>query len=218
MFNVCVKCGNYSDDKIIIDSNLAQCKSCLDAYEFVSLPLFVVTGASGAGKTTAALQLSKQTQEFIVLDQDILWNDCYNDPSNNFQLFRNTWLRMIKNINQAGRPVILFGSSVPEQFEACNERRYIAAVYYLALVCEPAKVEERLKARPGWRGSGDDDNVRRMLEFNQWFLDNADKTKPEITLLDTSNCSVEQTSKQILQWAKSQQYLSNRSGQNPSSI
>ncbi|WP_339282908.1 hypothetical protein [Paenibacillus sp. FSL R5-0486] len=41
------------------------------------LPLFIVTGASGTGKTTISSLVRKQLPEFDVFDMDIIfmWND-----------------------------------------------------------------------------------------------------------------------------------------------
>src|SRR6516165_968626 len=111
MFNVCPGCGEYNDAKNILASpERAVCPNCQHEHRFLSLPLFVVTGASGAGKTTAALELVNITQDKVVLDQDILWNDAFNSPKDDFRQFRNIWLRMVKNIHQAGKSAVLFGS------------------------------------------------------------------------------------------------------------
>lgn len=63
------------------------------------------------------------------------------------------WLRLAKNIGQAGLPIILCGTSLPDQFEACPERRYFATLHYLALVCDEITLKERLRQRPAWRSS-----------------------------------------------------------------
>lgn len=64
---------------------------------------------------------------------------------------------MAKNISQAGRPIVLFGTGmgVPENIEPCVERRYFSEIHYLALVCDDGVLAQRLRARPAWRGAGD---------------------------------------------------------------
>ncbi len=58
MFNVCPQCGQYSDEKTIDPQRpFAICPFCHHPHRFVQLPLFVVTGASGAGKSTIGLNL-----------------------------------------------------------------------------------------------------------------------------------------------------------------
>lgn len=208
MFNVCPGCGEYTDAKEIIDlPKRAVCPACKYEHQFLSLPLFVVTGASGSGKTTAALELIKLAQNFVVLDQDILWNDNYNVPEDDCRLFRNTWLRIIKNIHQAGKPVVLFGSTIPQQYEKCVERCYLSDIHYLALICEPSELERRLVERPNWRQSGSSENLKRMLDFNKWLSENATQTEPKMTLLNTTKITVSETVKSIHDWVEKLQFL-----------
>jgi len=201
MFNVCPGCGEYTEAKEIISPPpTAVCPNCGYEWVYLSLSLFVVTGASGSGKTTAALELVKMACDLVVLDQDILWNDAFNAPEYDYQLFRNTWLRMVKNIHQAGKSVVLFGSAIPEQYECCVERRYLSTIHYLALCCEPRELERRLIERPNWRKSGSSENLRRMVDFNKWLSNNAAKTKPPMTLLNTTELTVRETVKSIHEW------------------
>ncbi|PWT94566.1 MAG: hypothetical protein C5B53_12845 [Candidatus Melainabacteria bacterium] len=129
-----------------------------------------------------------------------MWNDAFNSPEDDFRQFRNTWLRIAKNIHQAGKSVVLFGSAVPQQFEFCPERRYISDIRYLALVCEGTELKRRLTERPQWRKSGSPENLGKMLNFNQWLWENASETKPTITLLDTTSVPVGQTVRSIQDW------------------
>lgn len=201
MFNVCPGCGEYSDDKDVIPvPPVAICPHCQYGSPFVLLPLFIVTGASGSGKTTAALKLSRLMKEVVVLDQDILWNETFDTPDDNYKAFRNTWLRLAKNINQAGRPVVLFGSAIPDQFEKLNERRYIEKIHYLSLYCEPEELKNRLMARPHWRQSSSEENLKNMVEFNNWLKENSEKTEPKMTVLDTTAIDIAGTVEGIQNW------------------
>ncbi len=198
MFNVCSHCGQYSDIKEVLTQDAsvsaATCKLCGYSHAFLALPLFVVTGASGAGKTTVALRMAEQSRgRFIVLDQDILWTDAFNAPEDNYVLFRNMWLRVIKNINQAGLPVILFGSSIPEQWESCAERRYFSILHHCALVCDDQILEARLRKRPDWRNSASPVVLEQMVKFNRWLKENAATSLPSLSLVDTSYAKLDET-------------------------
>lgn len=152
MFNVCPRCGEYSDEKSIDPSGpFAICPYCDHHHRFVRLPLFVVTGASGTGKSSAALRLATEMQDYVCMESDVLWRPEFDTPDDGYRTFRNLWLRIAKNIGQAGRPVVLIGGGAPEQFESCPERRYFSELHYLALVCDEAVLASRLTARPGWR-------------------------------------------------------------------
>jgi len=203
MFNVCPRCGTYSDAKIIDPAGpFAICPACGYAHPFVQLPLFVITGASGAGKTALCLALPPRLPECVVLETDILWGVVPATAEDDYRSYANVWLRVAKNVSQGGRPVVLGGSTVPGRFEACPERRYFTDLHYLALVCDDAVLVERLRARPGWRESGIPTFLDSMRAFNRWFLDHAATTDPPMTLLDTSRLSLDETAAQAAGWVR----------------
>ena len=202
MFNVCPRCGEYDVDKIIVpEGPYAVCPRCEYRHKFLRLPLFVLTGASGVGKTATCLALVDRAKNFVVMESDILWRDEFNQPKTNYRDYRETWLRVCKNISQAGKPVILCGVAVPEQFEQCVERRYFSDIHYLALVCTDEVLAARLRSRPAWRGTAGEEQMKKQIAFNRWLMDNGRSTQPPMTLLDTSEISVDQTVEEVLRWA-----------------
>jgi len=201
MFNVCPNCGEYRVDKIIVpDGPYAVCPHCEYQHKFVRLPLFVLTGASGVGKTATCLALAAKTTNFVVMESDILWRKEFNQADTGYRDYRETWLRVCKNISQAGKPVILCGAGIPAQFEECVERRYFSDIHYLALVCDDEVLASRLRNRPAWRGASAE-YIDTHVEFNRWLKANAQSTQPPMTLLDTSKIAVSETVEQVEQWA-----------------
>lgn len=177
-----------------------MCPACGHPHRFKQQPLFIITGASGTGKTTVCLELANTISQAVVMDSDILWMQEFNKPEDDYRVYREMWLRVCKNISQGGRPVVLCGSAIPEQYENCIERRYFSEIHYLALVCDDRILIERLKNRPAWRKSASDDFLSKQIRFNQWFKANADTAVPKITLLDTTHDSLEKTTGKIQQW------------------
>jgi hypothetical protein len=59
---------------------------------------------------------------------------------------------------------------------------------------------ERLKARPAWRQAGSDGFIRRMIEFNQWFIDQAASPGSPITVFDTSRATLQETVNAVRRW------------------
>ena len=199
MFNVCHRCGAYHADKIIDPAGpYAVCPACGFPHPFQQLPLFIVSGASGAGKTSVCQHITGMVKDVVPLDQDILWGPAFDQPETNYRDFFETWLRLCKNIGQSGRPVVLFGAGagVPANIEPCVERRYFTTVHYLALVCADEVLVERLSRRPAWRASSDPAFVESQVQFNRWFKTQA----PAITLLDTTAATVPETNARVVEW------------------
>ena len=201
MFNVCSNCGEYHADKIIDEKGpYAICPNCGHPHKFKQLPLFIITGASGAGKSSVCRDLSNSFFDAIAIESDIFWRNEFNHPENDYRDFRELCLRLSKNISQAGKPVVLCGSAVPSQFEACIERRYFSEIHYLALTCDDNLLKERLKKRPTYRNCSSDEFIETHIQFNNWFKQNAEKSIPQITLLDTSHDGTATSVEKTIKW------------------
>ena len=203
MFNICPNCGELRADKIILpDGPYAVCPHCEHQHKFLRLPLFVITGASGTGKSSACLVLAAKTKDFVVIDSDILWRSEFDQPDTDYRNYREMWLRVCKNISQAGKPVILCGASLPEQFEQCIERRYFSEIHYLAVVCSDEALESRLRSRPAWRNSSDEEYIKTHVAFNRWLKENARHTEPPMSLVDTSEITVDESVERVEEWLR----------------
>jgi AAA domain len=203
MFNVCPNCGEYSVEKRIdISGPYAVCPHCHHAHPFLMQPLFLISGASGTGKTTVCLSLVSMLKECVVLEKDILWGMVNISPKENYSNWSNIWLRIAKNIGQSGRPVVLCGTALPDQCEGCPERRYFSTLYYLTLVCDDDLLAERLQSRPEWRQSHTPAFLKDMLQFNIWLKTNARITKPPMTLCDTSHQNIDETVTYVANWIR----------------
>jgi hypothetical protein len=133
-------------------------------------------------------------------EQDLLWLPDQLDPANEHRQFRRLWLRLVAALHQNGRPVLLCGTVVSGQLEACPERRLVGEIHYLALVCDDAELENRLRARPAWR-AWTEEKVARMMAFNRWVKRNAATTTPPMELLDTSGHSMQDSAARVQAWA-----------------
>lgn len=205
MMNVCHQCGKYRADKTIDpEGPFAICPECDYRHPFLRLPLFLITGASGTGKTAVLNRLSSKMNEFILLDSDILWHSEFDHPEDHYKNYMETWLRMCKNISQSGKPVMLFGAGtgVPENIEPCIERRYFSQVYYLALICDDDELARRLLERPHWRNCHEDKFIEAQVNFNHWFksYDN-DREPVKIDFLDTTRENADETARKVAAWS-----------------
>ena len=209
MFNVCYGCGTYSVAKYIEHNEkangnvwaVAECPTCGFKHKFMRLPLFIICGASGTGKTAVCRSLNTEGAAYIALEGDILWCPAFDKSDNNYRDFFEVWLRMSKNINQSGRPVVLFnaGAGVPANLQDCIELRYFSAVHTLVFICDDTTLTTRLRNRPSWRGCSDA-FIQEQLEFNRWYSEVRPTLDPSVTLLDTSSIPVTQTVVSVNAW------------------
>ncbi len=204
MFNICRRCGQYHADKEIDPSGpFAVCPECGERHPFRQLPLLLICGPSGGGKSAVLHILLGKVESAVLLEGDLLWRLEFNRPDDNYRDFFETWLRLARNISQSGRPVALFNAgAIPPNVELCVERRYFSTTQYLALVCDDTVLEARLKARPAWRSSGDLEFVEAQIKFNQWLKANAAKTEPAIDLLDTTTVGEMATAGSAARWLR----------------
>lgn len=160
-------------------------------------PLFIVTGASCVGKSTICEVLFQRETNYIVMESDLLWQDIYNTPEDDYSTYRRLWMRVCANIAQIRLPVVLCGCAVPKQFESHKERALFSAIHYLAAVCDDDVLEQRMRAG---RKVTDEGWIKSSLEFNRWLKENAGKTAPPITLLDTTSLTPQQVAEIADKW------------------
>lgn len=198
MVNTCANCGEYKIDKIIdLKRSTVICPLCQHEHSFIFKTLLIVTGPSGAGKTTICQTLIGQIPNIAILEGDILINDYFNSPQTNYKEYFELWLRICKNLHQSGINVVLFnsGMGVPENIRQCKESIYFKGFKYLNLSCSEETLVNRLNQRPAWRNSANVVELKNQLGFKQWL----DKEHAGNTI-DTGLLSVAQTSELVKEW------------------
>lgn len=153
------------------------------------LPLFVVTGASGTGKTTISSHVRKQLPEFDVFDMDIIDNV-------DWQIAKENWLRIAYSISLSGRGTVLCGTMVPENIASSDYIDRFDRILYMNLHCDDVTRETRLRAR-GW----DENLIEDHKNFANWLLQNSETAfDPPMQTIDTTEFTAVGVAEQVKEW------------------
>src|SRR6201996_1336792 len=105
----CMTCGPESVVERDPTEPTFRCTSCGDVTVIPVLPLFVVTGASGAGKTTVTAPLRRLLPECDVFEGDLI----SQVAGLGWDTWRDTWLRIAYAAGLNSRPMVLCTSLIP---------------------------------------------------------------------------------------------------------
>lgn len=164
----------------------AVCPHCGSAGDAVTLrPLFVVTGASGAGKTAVVAPLTRRLKgRCVTFDVDFTMNG--EGP-----LSDGRWLAIAHSVARAGLPTVLLGPIIPESLEGHAARRWVSDIHVIALDCPDALRRARVNARPPWQNAGD---IEQQVTFGRWLRSNIPDR------IDTSSGSPDEAAAAIAAW------------------
>ncbi|MFD0696375.1 AAA family ATPase [Paenibacillus sp. GCM10027628] len=168
------------------------------------VPLYIVTGASGSGKTTVIKELRRLMPDYDVFDYDDIIPFINEDKARfnkeTTHLIQNIWLRVARDIAESGRITILCGIVSPKDIEKCEDLHYFSHIYYLILHCDDKTRETRLRTRKRMT----EQKIQSNLKLARSFIKNADKYSPPMPIVDTSKTDAAKVAKQIKEWVQEQ--------------
>lgn len=134
------------------DGGGAECPACGRRDETALLqPLFVVTGASGAGKTSIfgalAGRLSRRCLVFDVdwlLDASTVLAGASSIGDLPWDGFAQAWLAVAHGAAQSGLPTLLLGPLVPQQLDANVGRKWVGPIHSILLDCPDEVRRDRM--------------------------------------------------------------------------
>lgn len=187
-----MQCGPCTALHPDLQAHLLRCPRCAAEQPLPAYPLFVVTGASGAGKTTIVEPLRRQLPDHEVFESDLI----LRVAALGWDTWRNTWLQLAYAISLNGRVTVLCGSLLPDQLEGLPARRLVGPIHFCNLDCPDDLLADRLRARPAWRGSSNEANIAKHQHFAAWLRANIHPT------FDTSVSSANVVADRVANWIR----------------
>jgi hypothetical protein len=159
-------------------------------------PLVVLSGASGAGKSTIVpLLIERLAGTCAVFDVDWLIDplrEAAPDRSVAWDAFRDTWLHVAAGLAQNRLPTVLVGPYIPDHLETLPGRELVGEIVYGVLDCSDDVRRTRIEARPSWRLRDIDEQVA----FGAWLRTNL------APVFDTDSVIPEKTADAVAGWVR----------------
>jgi chloramphenicol 3-O-phosphotransferase len=186
----CMQCGPGTVMDAQPSAGRLLCPRCGEQSRLPALPLFVVTGASGAGKSTITEPLRGLLPGCVVLEADVT----LHIAELGWETWRNTWLQLAHAVGLCGRSMVLTGSLTPEQLEYMPARSLIGPIHFANLDCPDDVLAARLRARPAWRGTSSEAALSQHQRFAAWLRS---VIQPSF---DTSAATPDEVATQVAEW------------------
>jgi hypothetical protein len=188
----CLGCGPQAVLAADPGAHRLCCPCCGAGSWLPALPLFVVTGASGAGKTTITGPLRELLPGYLVIEADVI----LHIAALGWDIWRNTWLQLVHAAALGGQVTVLTGSLTPDQMERLPARRLIGPIHFAVLDCNDDVLAGRLQARPAWRGTSSEAVIAEQQRFAAWL-------RARITpAFDTGIASIADVAGQVAAWVQ----------------
>lgn len=160
------------------------------------IPLFIVTGASGVGKTSVMQILRDLMPEFVVFSTDI---DNFGTTAAKleYQDRYNLLLHFAYSVALSGRGTIICGTFMPWDAQKCDTYNNFSEICFINLHCDDSTRNSRLRNRED-NAMWTDDMLKQHEQFAQWLLDNAEtEYNPPMPTIDTTSTPPSQVAEQI---------------------
>lgn len=182
------------------DDGVAVCSQCGTENKIPRVPLFVVTGSSGCGKSTVSQILLQKPNPYFIVDSDFLLHDI-KGYGGSWDTFWNFVCIVSLNLARNHRPMVVVGRVHPTQIEKAFTSKFFSAVHYIVLTCEPATQTERLNGRavPGLLNLPTPEQIEGHHKGTVAITEEA-RSRPNATVLDNTLMTQDQTAAAVDRW------------------
>lgn len=178
----------------------AVCPTCGSEEAAPTQPFLVVTGASGAGKTTLSGPLGQELAgEAAVFDIDYLIDPFAMQAAGagvNWAAVRAAWLSVAHGLAAGGLPTVLLGPLAPFHLQDLHQARWVSSLQFFLLDCPDHVRRKRLQARPPWRGREREHAIEEQTRWGVWLREHI----PEG--VDTAAAGLDETVRAVAAWVR----------------
>lgn len=196
MISMCPRCGSNRWNKAATDTHIT-CPECGHSWRYRRGPLLLLSGCSGVGKTTTAIELFQQHKDFAVLDGDMFYIP--DDGQLSTMLEKVTSLSAA--FNQQGMPILWTITGGLELLKDTYHRQFFSCVKCLALTCEPDELRRRMNEG---RGITDAQWLDSSQEYNEYFRTRNAIGIVRFDTLDITHLSPQEAAAYVHDWVVKQ--------------
>ncbi len=196
MIGICPECGNYRWDKTVTETEII-CPRCAHRWKYRRLPLFILSGCSGVGKTTTGQALLGRQTDFIVLDADLFYNIMPHDTDEDYKKQVEQVLSLSRNLMQSGKPILWTMAGNLDKLPTAYNSRFFSHIYCLALTCEESALRHRMIEG---RGITDQGWLNSSAEYNRYFQTHDRIGEQAFETLDITHLSVFEVADRVESW------------------
>ena len=196
MIGTCNKCGNHKWDKIIKDGKVI-CPECNNSWSYRALPLFILSGCSGVGKTTTGIEIMHRQTDVVVLDADIfcgVQNACTEDD---YRRRIDTLESLSRNIAQCGKPVLWTVAGNLDMIPHSYNAQFFSGIHCLVLVTDEGSLRERMTVG---RGITDKSWIEGSVGYNKYLGEHDHIGELSYDRLDITGKSPDEVADEVISW------------------
>lgn len=198
MISICPSCKNHEWDKEVKgdQKQIVHCPKCGHEWSSTGLPLYIITGCSGVGKTTVAMELLHRDKEFIILDADY-FQFMPSATSEDWAAHIERMQDISADIMQNGRPVVWTQAGCIDRLYDTYNSRFFSDIKCLALTCDPKELRRRMIEG---RNITSEEWLISSNEYNNYFTTHDRIGEVKYEKLDITLMSIEEIADYVTQW------------------
>jgi hypothetical protein len=198
MIGICGKCGNHKWDKIVKEGRVI-CPECNHSWNYISLPLFILSGCSGVGKTTTGIELMQRQNDVVVLDADIFCGVQNASTEDDCRKRVDTIESLSRNISQSGKPVLWTMAGNLDMLPKSYNTRFFDGIYCLVLTVDEDALRDRMI---NGRGITDSGWIEGSVGYNQYLRTHNTLGELSYETLDITDKTPAEVADAVIEWYK----------------